>query len=1021
MPQPSPTLTFLFADLESSTRLWERFPGAMKDAMERHDDILRRAVEGATGTVVKTTGDGLMAVFSSACDAVDAALRAQRGLREERWGETGPLRTRMGLHSGEAQVRGGDYFGSPVYRAARIMAAAHGEQVLLSELTATLAREGGLPAGAELRDLGEHRLKDLLQPERVHQLLHTDLPSDFPPLATLGHRPNNLPTQTSELVGRDEELTTIRGHLDAAAVRLITLTGPGGIGKTRLALQAAADQIDRFEDGVFFVNLAAARDTDAVLQAIVRALAVTATGQAQVAEMLKEQLRSRRLLLVLDNFEQVIEAAESVADLLYHCPELKILVTSREALRVRGEKLFPVKPLSLPVDLSPASAADVADFEAVRLLVERAQDAHPDFALTDANAAAMAEIAVRLDGLPLAIELAAARLRLFSPEELRDRLRSRLQLLRGGARDLPERQRTLRSTIEWSDELLDAEERAVFQLLSLFATARVEAVEEVAARVDRLREVDLLDRLTSLVDKSLVRSVESPTGQRLSMLGTIRDYAAERLEQDPELDGTARRAHGEYFAEFASARRDEVAGPHRQAALDALTAELGNLQSAWRHWVDAGEIGQLNRLVDALWLLHDARGWYHGTVQLIDDLLGVLSSAPAAPERTEEEITLRLSVGRCLLAIRGYTEEVEEMYRGALALADSLSALPRRFPILRSLASFHLYRGEYDKTIGIGRQILELGEQENDARLQVEGHLLLGPGTAFLGDVAGGLDHLDRSIALFDPQRHASARFRLGPIPGVPAHAISALLNWLVGNLDTADARATAAVELARQLDHPYSVAYAAFHVGVLGVWRRRPDLANERASEVLAVADEHDYPIWRALGHVLEGVTRAQLGSPDVGLARLEHGIALYHGVTTPPVFWPLILGMRAEVHAVAGQPQRALSLLDEAMALGGSEPSPIGPLLIVQRGDLLGALDDGQEAGSWFGTALEMARRLELRMPQLRAATRLARLESGPTRIEDLRRVLATFSEGLDEPDLVDARAAIEESASPRRTAGG
>ncbi|HUG47293.1 MAG TPA: adenylate/guanylate cyclase domain-containing protein [Candidatus Limnocylindria bacterium] len=376
------TQTFLFADLESSTRLWEEYPQAMPRAIERHDEILRAAVEGARGRVVKTTGDGLMAAFNSAGDAVSAALVAQRGLLGESWPGTAPLRARIGLHSGEAHGRDGDYFGPPVYRAARIMAAGHGGQVLLSELTAELARAGGLPSGADLLDLGEHRLKDLLEPERIFQLAHPQLPSELPPLASLGRRPHNLPVQYSELIGRGDELVGLREQLDSAGVRLLTLTGPGGIGKTRLALAAAAEQMDRFRDGVVFIDLSGTREREQALAAMVRAAGVVGQADVPPLELLRRELSSRQQLLLLDNFEQVMAAADVVAELLRHCPGLKILVTSREALRVRGERLFPVSPLGLPAqDGGTPSAAAIGGHEAVRLFVERAQAARPDFAL----------------------------------------------------------------------------------------------------------------------------------------------------------------------------------------------------------------------------------------------------------------------------------------------------------------------------------------------------------------------------------------------------------------------------------------------------------------------------------------------------------------------------------------------------------------------------------------------------------------------------------------------------------------
>jgi predicted ATPase/class 3 adenylate cyclase len=985
------TLTFVFTDLESSTRLWERFPEAMKPAVERHDAILRDAVEGSDGRVVKIMGDGLMAVFSSAAGGLDACLRAQRALQDEAWGETGPLRVRMGIHAGEALPRAGDFLGPAVNRAARIMAAAHGGQVLLSERVAQLAGER-LPADAGLRDLGEHRLRDLSQPEHIFQLVHSDLASDFPPLQTLSYRPNNLPTQTSEFLGRDAQVAAIRDLLDAVGVRLLTLTGPGGIGKTRLALQAAADQIDRFDDGVYFVDLSAVRSANAVFDAIVRAVGLAGAGDERPLEVLKQELRHRHMLLLLDNFEQVMAAAEGVADLLQQCSELKVLVTSREALRVRGEHLLAVPPL--------------ADDEAVRLFVERAREARPGFALTDDNAPAVAEICTRLDGLPLALELAAARVSLFSPHELSDRLRSRLELLGRGPRDLPARQQTLRGTIEWSYQLLDDEERALFQLLSVFSPTRVEAVEAVVGRLESLRDIDVVDRLTSLVDKSLVQ--RGP--QQLSMLETIRDYAAGRLTEAWGLERAARDAHAAYFSDFARDRRERLYGPERGDTLADLELELGNLLTAWRHGVAAHDLQQLEKLLDGLWVLHDARGWYHGTVELTTDLLDVLSAVPSTPERAEAEITLRTSLARGILATRGYTEEAEETFTAALALSKEAGGHPRPFPVLRSLATFYLYRGEFEKTAAIGRELLELAEQQDDSGLLVEGHLLVGSSVAFLGDVATGLDDLDRAIALFDPQRHQPGPLRLGPSSGVSSYTTSALLLWVLGSPDRAAERAASALELAAQLNHPFTLAYARFHVGLFELWRREYELVQARANGALEVAEEHDYPIWRALATALEGAAITGIGQAEEGLARIDRGIALYQGLKTPPVFWPLLLSVKAGAFVQSDRPEGGLDLIDQAIAITG-ERSLQSPEFALVKGDLLLALNDNRGSESCFRSAYDVAESLGLRMPQLRAATRLTRL--GRVGTDVLRSVYGTFTQGLERPDLVEARAVLDEGA--------
>ena len=1016
MALPTGTVTFFFSDIEGSTRLLEALGPGYPQVLERHHRILRKAFGRCAAVEMGTEGDSFFAVFPSATDAVAAAVAIQRTLAAEEWPQASALRVRIGLHTGEAILVGTGYVGLDLHRAARIMAAAHGGQILISEATRALV-ERSLSDGIELRDLGEHRLRDLVGRERLFQVVADGLPPTFPPLRTLDAMPNNLPTQPSELVGREVELRTIRKQLDSASVRLLTLTGPGGIGKTRLALQAAADQGDRFEDGVYLVDLSAVRDAAGVLQAIVGAVGVTVPAQMHAREALARELQPRRLLLLLDNFEQVVQAADDVADLLQHCPKLKVLVTSREALRLRGEQLFAVAPLSVPDrGVARATAEEVSRSAAVRLFVERAQQARPSFVLTDDNAAAVAEICAALDGLPLAIELAAARLKLFSPAELQDRLGSRLELLRGGARDLPARQRTLRSTIEWSYDLLDDEERWIFQLVSLFPSARVDAVEEVAARLEPLADVDVLDRLASLVDKSLVRSAEEAEGHRLSMLDTIREYAGERLESEPALGLPARRAHAEYFAELAEARRGELHGRGREAALDDLASELGNLQAAWRYFVGGADVAQLSKLLDALWALHDARGWYHGAVGLTNDLLDVLSKTAPAPDRAEEDFTVRMSLARGLLALRGYTEEVEELYREALALSTATGAVPKQLPVLKSLASFYLYRGEMEKTIAVGREVLALAEQQNDTGLEVEGHLILGSALAFVGETTAGLDHLDRAIALFDPDRHGRARFRLGPSPGVAARAISGLLHWLFGYPDTAAGRAASALALAAELHHPYSLAYATFHVGLLELWRGRLDVAGERAGEVLRIADEHDYRIWRAVGLVLQGVARAGLGRPEDGLALSEEGISLYENLRTPPVFWPQLLGLRAQTCALAGRTADALELVDRAAALA-DEGTFDSAALKVQKADLLVSLGDAEGAASSLLHAYQEAGGAGVRMIQLGAATRLARL-AGPASRADataaLREVFDTFTEGFDTPDVRAARAVLDEAGA-------
>jgi predicted ATPase/class 3 adenylate cyclase len=1010
----SQTLAFLFTDIEGSTRLWEQHRQPMKEALERHDAIVREAVESSNGQVVKSTGDGLMAVFGSAADGVNACLKAQHGLAHAQWGETGALRVRMALHVGEAARRNGDYYGPTLNRTARVMAAGHGGQVLLSAAAAALVIDQ-LPEESTLRDLGEHRLKDLGRSERVFQLVHPDLPVSFPPLVTLSRRARELPDEPSTFIGRAAELDEIGERLEDESVRLLTLTGPGGIGKTRLALRAAADQIDRFEHGALFVDLSAARSTDSVLAAIARTIGLSETPDEPLLDELTRRLRGQGVLLVLDNFEQVTAAAPTAAQLLHGCPRLKLLVTSREALHVRGEHLLEVPPLALPSGAPRQASAQLLRYEAVQLFVERSRAVRPDFRLTDDNAAAVVEICLRLDGLPLAIELATARINFFSPEALRDRLSGRLQLLRSGAQDLPARQQTLRATIEWSYQLLEPGEQRLFELLAAFSGVSFDALDAVASDIDRLREtgIDTLDGLASLADKSLIKPANAEAGEpRLVMLETIREYAAERLNELPEFSAAVRRAHAAYFARFARRQWEQLSGDQRDTALASMAAEIDNLRLAWRYWVDDGDLDQLNELVDSLWLLYDTQGSYHATIELTTELLNVLSSTPSTPERAMQEVTLRTSLARALMAIHGYTQEVEDAYASALELFEGERELPQLFPVLRGLASFYNYRAEFDKGAEVGREILRLADVQADPSMRVDGHLVLGSSLALQNDLHAGLDHLERAIASFESQRHGARRFRLGTNPGIAAFTTSALTLWMLGFPDRALERSNRAVTLATELEHPFTLAYALFHTGFLHLWRREPELVRDRAVGLLDVADEHDLQIWRALGTCLLGAAKTGLGRSDEGLREIGEGIAWYQGLRTPPVFWPLILFVRAGACARSGRQAEGLGLIEDAIEIADQGSGlTLLPEFYSLKGSLMAALPEANGSGAedWFLRAFNVAQELDARTPQLRAAIGLCRSqrERGEAQHanELLSGVYATFTEGFTTPDLIDA----------------
>ena len=994
---------FLFTDLESSTRLWEQHPEAMRPALARHDAILRQAVESAGGRVVKTTGDGLMGVFDSAGDAVSAALSAQLDLDAADWGAVGALRVRMGIHGGDAEARDGDYYGTVVNRAARIMAASHGGQVLVSATAAGML--GGPVEGVTLRDLGQHRLKDLTQPEHLLQLVHGGLPEEFPSLITIDATPNNLPTQVSEFLGRESELTAIRRMLQDPSIRLVSLTGPGGTGKTRLALQVGAEEAHRFEGGVFFVDLSGERTSNGAFEAMVRALELTGEGGVPL-EILEKGLRDQHLLLVLDNFEQVTDAASGVAGLLERCPRLEVVVTSREVLRVRGEHVFPVPSLALPSPDDPLST--IAASEAVLLFTERAQAVIPDFRVTAENAADIAEICLRLDGLPLAIELAAARLTLFSPRDLRERLRDRIDVLGKGGRDVSDRQRTLTNAIAWSYELLDPSECRVFELMSVFTTARLPALEEVTRAV--VAGIEVIEVLGSLVDKSLIRSTAVGGSQRFSMLQTIREFATARLAADPEFGIAARRAHAEYFSRYAQGLRDQLQGAGRAAALEDLAAEIGNLKTAWRHWVDAADLEKLYLLLDGLWALHDARGWYNAVIEITTDMLEVLSHSAPSPERLSEELTLRTSLARALMAVRGYTVEVEQAFTEALALAEQAGGGAQTFPVMRALAAHYMNVAKIPEAAAMGRALVDLAEREHDDAMLAEGLFMVGFTSGLMGDFEQALRLLDRSVELGDAVR-GSTRFRLGTFPAVVSRVASAMLRWQSGMLDRAVADVRESLVVARQLDHPISLAYALYHSGYLALDGSRFDETAECAAELAEVSAEHEYRIWGALATVLDGVAAAALGRTAEGLTKTEAGIDLYRGLTAPPVFWPLLLAVRAWAFSMDGRHLRALELIDEALAVSGAQGVPY-PDLHSARARALVETGAGAAAEAEYRTAIDIATAMGTRLFELRARRGLVELQRSaglPVEEDELRRVYDTFTEGFDTPDLVAVRAIL------------
>jgi predicted ATPase/class 3 adenylate cyclase len=696
-PLPSGTLTFLFTDIEGSTKLLnalgtERF----HEVLAVHTRALRAAFADG-GTEVRTEGDSLFVVFPSAPKAVRATAAAQRALAAAHFPHDAIVRVRMGMHTGvgtpASADAGADYVGIDVHRAARIAAIAHGGQVLISGTTATLAGQD-LGDGTTLRDLGDHRLKDLAQPERIHQLVVDGLSNDFPPLRSLDRTPNNLPTQVTTFIGRAPEIRNGLRLLDAT--RLLTLTGPGGTGKTRLSLQLAAEAALQFPDGAFWVPLAPISDADLVPSTIAHALGVQVSGKEDPLQRLLEHVRGKRMLLVLDNFEQILPAASTVAALLGSGAALKVIASSRAPLRISGEQEFPVPPLELPDPERLPSLEALAQSDAVRLFIERARAVKPDFMVTAENAPAVAEICFRLDGLPLAIELAAARVKLLSPQAMLPRLKKGLDLLASSSPDRTDRQRTLRGAIAWSYDLLDDGLKRLFARSAVFnGGAMLEQLEAVCGPASDIGG-EVLERTSELLDNSLTRQLEAVGEPRFRMLVTIRDFAIERLDASDEAESIRQRHVATYLA-LAERVAPEIQGNEGRRWLDLLELEHDNMRAALDWAIGHGRVDDASRLVFALWRLWQVRGYLREGLAWVERVLAL----PPADAR----LRLRaLEAAGGLAYWLGELSPTERYYREAYDQSGVLGDAAERAKAAYNLSFVYLLReSEHDS----GKALLE--------------------------------------------------------------------------------------------------------------------------------------------------------------------------------------------------------------------------------------------------------------------------------------------------------------------------
>lgn len=870
---PSGTVTFLFSDVEGATRLLEQL-GAVRYAPVRAEylRLVREACVAHGGREVDTAGDRFLVAFPSAPQALLAAAQAQRAMASHRWPEGAVVGIRMGLHSGTPLLTAAGYVGLDVNRALSICAAGHGGHVLLSAATRALV-EADLPAGTMLRDLGEHRLEGLQQPERVFQLLLPDLPdlpglpglpgppgvaSDVPPHQPLERSVHNLPIPSTPLLGRAREAAAVQNVLrQHGSVRLVTLTGPGGVGKTRLALQAAVELTNAFPDGVWYVSLSHLADPELVVATIAATLGVREVGSVPIEQVLREQLRTRKLLLVLDNFEQVATAAAKVAALLASCPGLQVLATSRVALHLRGEHEVPVPPLALPLPLplppallsnpSPSHALSIEQLRevpAVALFVERAQAHRPDFHLSEANAPAVAAICARLDGLPLAIELAAARVKLLPPQQLLARLEHSLPLLAAGTRDLDARQQTMRNTLAWSENLLSSEQQRLFRRLAVFVGGfTLEAAEAVCAQPAGAEPlgIDLLEGLEVLVDHSLVQSwtgdvdggVEGTAGTEACFrwLYVVREYAQERLEASDELIAL-RVAHAAYYLALAERSEPELRGAGQEAEwLERVEREYDNLRAALGWLSDRGEVTLALRLavgIGDFWVMRshfrEGRSWLEGllaTTAPPGATAGTVTHVPAVLQA--QALALLGTLASVLFDVDAAAVHLE----AALALSRSVGDQWAVSYALGALGDMAREQGDAERAAARYEEMARVTRELGGSAALTQALAAEGLAAFERGDWARAGTLLEQELAQHQmrPQREQDSIGRCLWLLGVVAlHQ---------GNLTGATVRLQEAVALARILGNQDGLAYVLEGLA----WVAAADGRGERAARLLGAA----------------------------------------------------------------------------------------------------------------------------------------------------------------------------------------
>ena len=927
---PVGTITLLFTDIEGSTHLLQQLGDRYAELLTACRHLLRTAFHTYSGQEVDTQGDAIFAVFPRARDALLAAVAAQRQLATHAWPGAVEVRVRMGLHTGEPSRMAEGYVGLDLHYAARIMSAAHGGQVLLSQTTRDLV-EQDLPEGVRLRDCGEHRLKDFERSVHLYQVTLADVPTNFSSLKTLSSRNGSLPVQPTSLIGRAREVAAIVQRLHREEVRLVTLTGAGGTGKTRLGIQVALELRSGFAGGIFFVSLAPINDATLVIPTIAQALGIRDGAEQSLFARLTEVLQPQPVLLILDNFEQVIGAASQVADLLTSCPQLKVLVTSREVLHVRAEHEFVVPSLALPNPAQLPNLAALVRFPSVALFLQRAQAVKSEFQLTSTNARAVVEICVHLDGLPLAIELAAARMKLLAPQALLARLGRRLDILTSGSRDVPTRQQTLRNTIEWSYQLLDAPDQRLFRWLSVFiGGCTLQAAEAVCTRAED-GEGQVLEGIASLIDKSLLQRLEpSEEGSEepyLLMLETIREYGQEALTAHGE-GAIARQAHADYFLRVAEEAKPALTGPQLVTWLERLEREHENLRAALG-WALEGERAEMAlRLSTALERFWVIRGHRNEGLAFLERAL-----AGSADVATDVRAKALLAAARLAFVHRNYNRG-EVLAQESLALFRELGDGWGIALSLDRLGMAAWRQGDFAAAGGLMEEALALFRAIDDQDRVAWSLFTLGLLNNKQGEYTRACALFEESVTLFR---------KLGNKRG-----LAASLGQLAGTLFVSQAEPTVidpllqeGFSLQREVGDQEGIAVSSLLLGWVALTRGDITTARTRVEEGLGLYKKMEHREGIAEALALLGRVEAARGDHTCARILYEESLTMARERGDKELIASGLAGL-ASVVAVQGEPGWAVRLWGSAEALREAIGAPLQPIERADYDHAVGAVRD-------------------------------------------------------------------------------